>query len=201
MTITKLSYLLIVANDYPPYVWGEQQRKWFTEYCDACASYWMEAFSRLYHTEVEIKYVFECPNTSYPTLSGASKSYWAQSSLKVFAESARESPTKHNGLVLLSQHLAYYEINNPSLSNRVGNSFPLEHWAYVKYLPMRTDVALYLWKSLIGLSHEWLHLVLYDMGNIPLDTGRIDQPPYRTATETTEYWVNGKIPVQSLEPS
>ena len=189
-----------MANDYPPYVWGEEQREWFKQYADACAHYWREALKKHYGVEAEIAYVFTCPETTYPNLSDVSKSSWAQSSLKAFAEGARESPAGHNGIVLLSQHKAYYEIDNPVMQNRVGNSFPPEHWAYVKYLPARTDVPLYVWKALIGLSHEWLHLVLWDLGNKPFDTARIDSPPYRDTYNMAEHWVDGKIPVQSLEP-
>jgi len=170
-----MKYQVFVVNDYPFYSWGDEQKRWLSGYCEASAKYYGEKLKCEVSTKVTV------PESVYPTKL-ISRGVVEKSTLRVVAETAKANG--YNGFLMITRHRAYYMyldplnlIPNPTMYNRPGNSYPPEGWAHILFNPPYWDREDMFYKYLIVLSHELLHLILYDRGNNP-PTEVIDHPPY-----------------------
>lgn len=191
-----LTYYILVVNDYTPDIWTEQSIKWLQDYIDACCRYWNKTFREEYSIDISIYGKMYCnPNTIFPKKSLSGLDYYTLETILDWTETTFKN--YYDGLVLLSQHKAYYQVGLPSDKEYTGmaDNSTLDGWAYIPFEPpMSIEHVIY--RYLVPLSHEWLHLVLYD---IKLNTSMIDYPPYRTVHDYTTVMFEDKYPMQTLE--
>ena len=169
-------------------MWGVDQRRWVAAYLDACTRYFSGKL------DVEISFTMECAETSYPRDRIEGGFISVEDTLKPLAESAQDGGL--NGVVVVSWHRGDWQ--KASQAGAESTSDAEAGWAFVRYDPPVTSAPRYIYKNLVVLSHEWLHLILGDLDGA-LKTGDIDRPPYRDKYTIVEFQVEGKYPVQSLE--
>jgi hypothetical protein len=200
-----LKFLILVASDYPPATWGHNQRLWTELYLEASVKYFKEVLSSHYgKANPEISYRFECPDAD----SNEETLVYQEDSLNEYAKTAIQNG--FTALILLSNWHAYYEYIDPECKNPSGiwfdrdNSHFVAGWSFIHYRPPIVGVPRFVWRYLLGLSHEWTHWIVNKFQLF--QDADLDFPPYSERDASGRHvgyaqtLFEGQFPLQTLRP-
>ena len=186
----KLLYEILVINDYPPWMWTDETRRWLKDYVEACSRYFE---AKLNLTE-KIEFTIEISQTSFPRDRVEGGYLSVDDTLNPLGESALQAG--YNAVILLTKHKGWWHKNNPQAT--YFNSWEKMGWSYVLFYPDIEETKFY--KALLPFCHEIAHQILYALGDSR--NLLLDKPPYVALNEQginigiTEYLFEAKYPMQ-----